>query len=357
MVDSIPGVHINPNRVSSDLVAGLRSDHVVRFKAREKTAMPVVLPPNDDWLIIDSTYPAQMKERHRLLLEFHNDPEWVMACMPGGDVTAAELELRDKVIHYMTSHYPMYFECHGSSITSTLTGMTVDVDRVDPKVAILLLASEDFLVMCPADKDEMGMISYPLKSGILVFPSGWSLVSKFNQAEPEQDAAMHMWHAAQHQSLKDARLGKTTAKIHEGIVGYYDKHFAKRVNVFFSRMKPDVLTWRRNWSPMLTDKLFRHADSFQPSNVEITPETWKDGFVRSEHESFLKLPKSEAIVFSIKTFVWPTRDILENQEAREALCVAYSHMMANEPEMVDYRAKSLPSFGGFLQQNAAMPSM
>lgn len=352
MIEPVPGVAFDPKLISPELVAGLRDDQISRFKIIEKTRGVQPLPRDENWLVVDASYPAQMQKRLELLQNFQNDHQWLRARLPGNKVRRAEIELREKVVDYLTATYPLYFERKGACVTSPLTGITVDISKkTDPRVAMMMLASEDLLLMCPDGKKE-GITQYKLKSGVLAFPNGWSLVSKIHQ--PEQADIANVWHEAKKESLRNARLGKTPAEIHKDLVPHYDKHFAHHIDLAFSNMQPGKITWRRNWGPTLTDELFQHFDSKQPNIPATSPEVWNGGFVRSEHETFRKLEQSGAIVFSIKTLMLPIQNILKNNTAKDCLFAAFKHMEANEPDMWAYRKHYLPSFGRFLHEHAGM---
>lgn len=347
---AIHGVSIAPENINADRVASLRDDHIVRFKAPPKTVMINPMGPDDHWLVVDSTYPAQMEKRIEILQEKR---DWVLDRLPGDDVRAAEYELRDVVTSFLTQTYPDYFIRQGDELSCNLTGLTVNVGPygADPLVATMLLASEDMLLMVPTGKDAKGTTIYPLKSGVLAFPNGWALRSQFNEAEPPFPHVQlrTAWREAQAESLEAARLGKTTYQIHNGHVRHFMENYATRVDLFFTNMPAGQGYWRRNWSPSLSSTLFRHSDSEFPPAPDFTPALWAErGHVRSEHETFLKLPFTKAVVFGIKTYIWPLQDIAANAEGLSALKTAYD-AMEKTPSMFEYRNESLPTFGEHLR--------
>lgn len=356
-MSGIHGVVLNRADISADLVSGLRDDHMVRFAPPPKTVMINPQGPDDHWLVVDSTYPAQIQERLDLLT---HKRDWVMARVPGDDVRAAENELRDTVVSYMTQTYPDYFQRRGDIVTSPLTGISVNVGAygADPLVAAMLLASEDLLVMAPDGKDSKGSTLYPLKAGVLAFPNGWCLTSQFNQPEPDliHISARRAWREALAESREAARLGKTTYQIHNGHVPHFMENFATRVDIFFSNMPPSTMYWRRNWAPALSPNLFRHSDGYFPPSPEFTPDLWAErGLVRSEHETFYKLPVTQSVIFGIKTYLWPLSKMIAHPETAQALTTAFNNI-EKTPLMYEYRAQTLPSFGAYLRRCAG-PAM
>jgi hypothetical protein len=346
---SIHGIYSHQPAVI-DLAKTLRADDMERFSAVPKTVMINQWPDGLDWLIVDRSYPAQIARRHELLLTRR---EMVIDRMPGDAVRAAEIELRDMVADYLPQTYPQYFQRDGNLILSPLTGLAIDVgpDGADPLVALALLASEDLLLLLPEARGPKHETVYVLQSGALLFPNDWSLRSHFHQSQPNgaDRAALQQWRAAQQASLKAARLGKSPNEIHEGHVSHYMQHFASRVDLFFDRMEPGMRTWRRNWGMRMTDELFLHSDLPPAPLPALTPDNWAEhGHLRSEHETFTKLPKTGAVVFSIKTYLWKLSELVKNRVALQALIAADD---ALAPTMFEYRADSLPTFREFLQRH------
>jgi len=120
---------------------------------------------------MDSTYPEQMRQRLALLA---TRCTWVVDHLDSETVLLAETELRDRVVQWLTTEHPRAFTQQGDHVTCHLTGVVVDVgpQGVQPMVAVAALATEDFLLMLPAEADAQGQVSYRLMSGALLFPNG-----------------------------------------------------------------------------------------------------------------------------------------------------------------------------------------
>lgn len=343
---SIHGVY--PDAIARDaaLSRALRHDGMERFRAVPRTVMINQWDDSLDWLIVDDTYPAQVARRHALLLTGH---DMVIDRLPGEDVHAAERELRDTVVDYLLQAWPEYFRRDGSLVLSPLSGLGVDVGTggADPLVAVALLATEDLLLLLPEQGGEARR-TYRLKSGALLFPNGWSLRSRFNEPEPDrsQPAALDAWREKRQKSLRAARLGRTPCDIHDGHVAHYMEKFADRVDRFFDAMPAGHRTWRRNWGMKMSGELFLHSDASVEETLTPTAENWAaHGYLRSEHETFTKLPMTGAVVFGIKTYLWKLSELVKNPIALDALIVANDNL---EPGMFAYRAALLPSFREYL---------
>ena len=329
------GIQLDAVPVDVEQVRALPGDHMQRLLPPPQTVLMNAYAAGDpSWLRIDSTYPEQMRQRLALL---GTRCTWVVDRLDSETVLLAETELRDRVVQWLTTEHPRAFTRQGDHVACHLSGVAVDVgpQGAHPMVAVAALATEDFLLMLPAQTDALGQVSYRLMSGALLFPNGWSLRSCFDRPDPgPQTPAMRaQWERDRQLSLERARLGRSTREIHEGVVPQYEVHLATKVDRAFHAMRPERVVWRRNWGPHLSPRLFRHADALDLV-PPMTPESLlEQGFIRSEHQTLVKLPRSVAIAFSLKTYLWPMRDMLADPQVRSALEVA---ARATWPETREY---------------------
>lgn len=348
---SLHGVYLDRIAKDEKLAGSLRTDDMERYTAVPRTVMINQWPDDLNWILVDATYPRQIARRLELLT-MHRD--MVIDRLPGEEVAAAEIELRDMAADYLPATYPHYFLREGNLLLCPLTGIAIDIGPggADPMLAVALLASEDMLLLLPEQHDRSAQPRYVLKSGALCFPNDWSLRSRFSLPEPISSdvAGLEAWQRARRKSVSAARLGKSPSEIHDGHVSHYMQNFAARVDLFFSRMEPGMRTWRRNWGMRMSDQLFLHSDMLPRDLPALNADNWaKYGYLRSEHETFTKLPHSGAIAFSIKTFLWKLSDLVKSPPALNALLVANENLA---PGMFEYRAESFPSFREFLARHA-----
>ncbi len=349
------GIYLNAASVDSGLIATLDDRHMEKLPIVPKTVMGTVLLSDDSWLRIDANYPSQMTVRFNILAE-HNSK--VIDRVDTPHVRAAEVELRNTVTSYLLRTYPDYFHKKGKVVSSPLTGVAVDIAEAHPMEAVAALQNTDLLLMLPAQRigvKERGKPQqrvYRLMSGALVTPNGWSLRSHFTEAEPSVlDTEAHdNWQSNKATSLRAARLGKSVMEIHHGIVPHYDRYFKDPVNRMFNAMAPGKGLWRRNWGLPLTDHLFLHADVEPPVSIpEMTPENLlAHGHIRSEHETFIRLPGSKAIVFGVQTYIWPLREVMSNPLMFNALVTAHANL---SPEMREYRKEAMAALDVVLANN------
>jgi dimethylamine monooxygenase subunit A len=249
----------------------------------------------DDWLIADRFRAMEMALRGRLLDEQHH---LVFAMNPPAEDAAAEtLRL---VEDWLVSK-----------------GLPPPPSGHHPLEAAGRAVQEDLCLMVKRDG------SWHLDGAVLCFPSFWSLTEKF---------------------------GRPIIDVHQG-VAHYDDELAPRVDRFFDRMRPGQVVWRRNLSvkpyPLLFVPLPKRA---QPVGDLSTTEDGSPFWLRSEWQTLQLLPKSGAILFTIKLQMAPARVLMERPDRAADLLQMYRSW---DDEMVRYKiaANNLaPGFIPFLER-------
>ncbi|MDA7963381.1 DUF3445 domain-containing protein [Ruegeria sp.] len=216
--------------------------------------LPGIQPTDmQDWLHRDDAFAAQMRHRETLLTTRRDE---VLALDPSAEPAAQEL--LDTVLQQL---YP------GADASITRPdGMQVVIDRSDPLGTLCLLAQEDFCILQKQGDEHV------LTGAILCFPASWRLSEKFM---------------------------RPLIGIHD-TVDSYDDNIARRVQRLFDGIQPDRPLWRFNalW--------YQEAELFQPRSAEDPREIRDRGaarFLRTERQSLLRLPRTQAVVFSIHTYV------------------------------------------------------
>ena len=234
----------------------------------------------DDWVKIDKTYPAQMKLRKELL-KTHYDK--VFCTNEDDGCKLAKQELLEMLIDYLPKRFPNYYEAREGGIYNKILREFISSDpndKMDPLIRCGELTQEDWCVM--EYKEEHN--AYVMTAGILYFPMRWSLLDKFN--EP-------------------------MAGIHKPVDGFL-KHLLTKVNDLFKAMSPSAPVWRGNWA--IFNDLDGPLDLYTPTgheerNAENETFVYKGDEVtgklltfRAEYQTLRKLPKSQSIMFSIRTY-------------------------------------------------------
>jgi hypothetical protein len=205
------------------------------------------------WLELDERRADELDLKSRLLATNY---DVVVATQPEGD--AASCELLEEVKSFLAAYHPL---------VSTSTDPSEH-----PIVQASRLTQEDFCVLVRED-------AWRLRAACVCFPSRWDLARK---------------------------IGTTLDDIHSPIPGY-DDSLSKPTNSFFDRLRPERSYWRLNWT------LLDRADLYQPERASAAPsDDLADWFFRVERQTLRQLPRTNAIVFTIHTYVTSAATLCEN---------------------------------------------
>jgi hypothetical protein len=263
----------------------------------------------DGWLVIDERFDAELAFKRQLL---HERPDEVFAATPAAlDPSAEVLEL---VIAWLAAHPPVPVATSAPSPEPVATRRPEDHPTATsseggaggwhPLDAAGRLVQEDLCVMV------RGEDGYRLEAASLCFPSHWRLHDK---------------------------LGRNLAAIHAPVPHYAEELEAK-VDTFFDRLRVDRPVVRRNWSIHSHDDLYRpepheSPDSFAPDDSGID-QVW----LRSERQTLVRLPRTGAVLFTIKTQQCPVTALRQ----RPDLAVALAARLAAEQADLASRGHTIP---------------
>ena len=222
-------------------------------------ALPGIQPlPPDEWLIIDEAYAGQMALRDALLAD-HRDK--VLAL--DDSAREAALEMLDMVLERA---YPGA----GDSVTRP-DGVTVPINRDDPLGTIGRLIQEDVNILQKQGDEHV------LTGGVMCFPASWTLSEKFM---------------------------RPMVRIHKPVTDY-DENIAKRVQRLFDGIRPGKPLWRFNVLGYHDPALHQPRTEDAPRNKKSTQPA---GYLRSERQVMMRLPRTGAVAFIIHTYVIARKD-------------------------------------------------
>ena len=157
--------------------------------------------------------------------------------------------------------------------TTTLSSMA---ESVAEDLCILTPMSSSGMTRGPRVAERDDEQSYLFTAGILCFPNRWKLPEK---------------------------IGKTLIETHAPVPEYAST-VGTTVDRFLARLRPLRFYTRRNWG------LASVPDLHLPNPVApVNPATDTNFYLRIETQGFLKLPQTEAVVFSIRTHVTAWADV------------------------------------------------
>lgn len=220
--------------------------------ARLPGIQPIV---DDSWLTVCDAYAAQMAERDRLIAEYparvHALPE---AAMP------AALELYDRVLDKLRGMAGFGF---GADFVQRPDGVRVGLDRGAPLLTLGRLVQEDLCLMQRVGDE------HALTAAVLCFPASWTLAEK---------------------------LGRSMVGIHLPVESYTED-LARRVQRLFDAIRPEQPLWRMNFH------IYESPELFHPwRETDRHPTARLGAFMRAERQCLLRLPQTEAVLFSIHTY-------------------------------------------------------
>ncbi len=211
--------------------------------------LPGTMPCDpDDWLRVDEAFAAQMAYRTKLLAE---QPDKVLS-----ETGSAGKEVLEEALRILPN---LGFEVSQTQVTCP-DGRMVPLCWDAPLATLGHLVQEDICVL------EKRGDAHVLTGAVLCFPANWRLAEKINHP-----------------------LIGIHAPVPE-----YDENIARRVQRLFDGVRVGKPMWRFN-------KLFySDADLHQPyKKVDdaVTP------FIRTERQCILRLPRTDAVIFTIHTYV------------------------------------------------------
>ena len=249
-----------------------------------RMSMGLVARPPDELISLDHHYKHEIAERRTLLERWGRE---MIAAEPGAESACAEMLAR--LADVLPRRYPAWFERDGSTLHNRLTDERSDLNG-DPLSIAARLVQEDLCILQLRDG-----VSF-LTAGILCFSPGWRLLEK---------------------------LGRPLADVH-GPVPLYADRLARPVDRFMRHVAPGKLAERLNWGLYDSPSLFRPGKHFRTDpNPAISAENAGDTIsLRVERQTLSLLERSGAVLFTIRTHVYPLHRVAAAPGAASRLAEA-----------------------------------
>jgi len=231
---------------------------------RVPRALPGIQPARGPWLRIDDAYAGQMARRAALLEERLEDVVYLdPAALP------AARELLSKAMEILPA---LGFGAAGSIVTCP-DGRCVDVTAMPPLQALGRMFQNDFVIM------EKRGDQHVLTGAVLCFPASWRLSEK---------------------------AGRPLTGIHVPVDDYTDD-LARRVQRLFDGIRVGRPLWRFNRLWYQDPELYQPRSAAEPRRAGAGLATGP--YLRSERQTLVRLPDSQAVVFVIHTYVLARADV------------------------------------------------
>jgi hypothetical protein len=201
---------------------------------------------------------------------------------------AAQEECLGLLIDHLTATHGDIYKKSGDLIE--FYGRTVELDnKISPLLTAGSLIADDLAIL---EKKENG---WNLTAGYVSFPSSWSLKDK---------------------------IGKPMEGVHAHVPGFEGgTRNAAMINRIFDNLQPDLPAERFNWSIYPEGELFWPPE--KGARSDASPFVPSQNFIRVERQTLRRLPKSGAIVFTIRIYHNPITQILARPDG-----AALAHALA-----------------------------
>ena len=223
-------------------------------------ALPGVAPLQADlWFRVDEAYAEQMAYRRNLL----RDKRQLVLEDVAPDAQESIHEVFAAALERMPS---MGFQVHDSFIVCP-DGVQIDREADSPLAVLGRCLQEDICILIKKDAEHI------LAAAVLCFPASWTLSEK---------------------------IGRPLTTIHVP-VPQYDDNIARRVQRLFDGVRVGVPLWRNNFLRYDDPDLFQPLSENDPQRQE--PPSEQEPYIRAERQIIFRLPKTQAVVFSIHSYV------------------------------------------------------
>ncbi|KAI0074728.1 hypothetical protein K474DRAFT_1765099 [Panus rudis PR-1116 ss-1] len=228
------------------------------------------------WIEVDKEYQWYLDEKARVIEE---NGRKVIDSLPENDGACGEL--LQILVDYLPKRYPTLFErTNESSILNKVTNEHLTgLDKktgVDALLAISRLVQDDFLMARQRDDGKIYLVG-----GLVTFP-GFYLLSE--------------------------TIGKPIEVLHDP-VPYFNEKLLTSVQRTLTRLRPDQPFERSSWNIVDDRNLFWHNLSSGVPHESVHP---KDLWLRIDHQTFRKLPRSRAIIFGVHPVLRRLEDLADS---------------------------------------------
>ncbi|KAK4570173.1 hypothetical protein LTR86_002253 [Recurvomyces mirabilis] len=282
-----------------------------------------------DFLEMDESYLDRLALRRKIMDE---NSEATRQC--NEVAKPAVIELYDWLVStYLPRRYPMVYKpkmtVNGRRLHNTATGKDIPTTPTSPSSALYTLGENidtDFLILLPSSTAADGSPIYHLEAFVTCFPSGFSTKEK---------------------------CGMPLATIHAPVPGYAAK-LERSMDRFFAKLEVGKIVKRANWSISTDGVLFCEGgnhmygdeDKSKPPDAAALQEeierqkldvVVEKCWLRCERQTLHRLPKTKALVFAFKTYMYKLSEIKEEGLGPDLADAIEGLGLGNVPEMEVYK--------------------
>ncbi|KAH9911195.1 uncharacterized protein B0H18DRAFT_1129044 [Fomitopsis serialis] len=280
----------------------------------------------NDWIEIDKEYQWYLDEKARVIKE---QGRVVVDSLPEND--AACTELLETLVDYLPKRYPTLFDAIPSKtpgpvpngIHNKVTGETFsnvsDLKGIDALMVVTRLVKDDFLMGREREDGKVYLVG-----GVIVFPGSYLLSEKIGQP-------LHQLHA------QIPHFNRMLTSVERTMV----------------RFAPDRPFERCSWWIADDRELFWHNIISNDVREDLHP---KDLFLRFDHQTFRKLPKTKGIMFGVHPVLKRMEDLADNPLVPALLAKIHTdsdEMLMKYKSVAKYQHKLIPYLQELTEQQIA----
>lgn len=258
-----------------------------------------------DWIEVDFRLGDYLAEKDRLLAARRDD-----VFRAGAGTADAQAETLELLLDHLPARYPEIYRRAGDRMNIAGSPPVPLADPATPPLETAArLVQEDLVVMMPSPQ------GWILAAGCVCFPSSWSLPEK---------------------------IGRPLHRVHGPVPGFgTGTRNAAMIDRIFYNLQPETPVRRFNWSIYPDAELFhgdRAEERLSPADAE--PQ------LRIEHQTLRRLPRTGAILFTIRIHLDPLALIARHRD-RARLAAGFIDSL-NRLDEEECRYKGLGTMRGEL---------
>ena len=250
------------------------------------------------WIEIGDDYDHEMDAKNSI---FSKNFSTANAFQPNTEDEAAEVLIN--LVEHLVATWPDWFTRDGHDIVNHHRHERFAVEPSSdgqwaehPLVTCARLVQEDFALLVEQD----GRLVFG--GGSVCFPNRWDLNSK---------------------------LGLTMSEVHAP-VDQLNEQLQDPIDSFFQRLSPQKSFWRTGWGVLDTDELYQAVDGTAAKSPALPllgdPTTGDQLFLRVERETIRRFPKTNCVLFTIRSYVRPLSHLVDRPEDAARLAEALSNL-------------------------------
>ncbi|PYH83191.1 hypothetical protein BO82DRAFT_332656 [Aspergillus uvarum CBS 121591] len=239
----------------------------------------------DEWIELDNHYLRYHADKAKRIEE-----RGAKCCRTHPEAMDAAIELLEELTTFLPERYPTLFRKTPTGITNLATHETFNTTQrplpEDPMQTCARLVQDDLAIMLERPDGE-----YYLLAGAVLLAGFWRLEDKY---------------------------GMRLSEIHtSGAVPQYTEKLERGMLNFFRRLRPQDPVVRNNYFIQVDDALAWSHSIGSEDAAEVSWNTAQKNkaiehhYFRSERQSLRRLPKSGAVVFTIRTYFEPITKVVE----------------------------------------------